>query len=152
MAAEFCAYQSMALELIKTKKRKETRFQQFMQVGSGHPGGRSLRSREKSIRATRKRAAGRAHMKRPSYPRLPGTPAGGEGGPAEGPPPSLLSAAPQEAESRPQCRRLQLKDLIIAEMQRLTKYPLLLENILKHSPGGCCSSARRPPPPARCLR
>ncbi|XP_029142309.1 rho guanine nucleotide exchange factor 11 [Protobothrops mucrosquamatus] len=71
VAAEFCAYQSMALELIKTKKRKETRFQQFM----------------------------------------------------------------QEAESRPQCRRLQLKDLIIAEMQRLTKYPLLLENILKHSLG-----------------
>ncbi|KAL7977962.1 hypothetical protein Chor_004949 [Crotalus horridus] len=71
VAAEFCAYQSMALELIKTKKRKETRFQQFM----------------------------------------------------------------QEAESHPQCRRLQLKDLIIAEMQRLTKYPLLLENILKHSPG-----------------
>ncbi|ETE55939.1 hypothetical protein L345_18352, partial [Ophiophagus hannah] len=31
VAAEFCAYQSMALELIRTKKRKETRFQLFMQ-------------------------------------------------------------------------------------------------------------------------
>ncbi|XP_063001822.1 rho guanine nucleotide exchange factor 11 isoform X2 [Elgaria multicarinata webbii] len=71
VAADFCAYQSTALELIKTKKRKETRFQLFM----------------------------------------------------------------QEAESHPQCRRLQLKDLIISEMQRLTKYPLLLENILKHTHG-----------------
>uniref|UniRef100_A0A8C5F9W9 Rho guanine nucleotide exchange factor (GEF) 1 n=1 Tax=Gadus morhua TaxID=8049 RepID=A0A8C5F9W9_GADMO len=34
-----------------------------------------------------------------------------------------------EAESKPQCRRLQLKDIIPTEMQRLTKYPLLLENI-----------------------
>ncbi|XP_053134044.1 rho guanine nucleotide exchange factor 11 isoform X2 [Hemicordylus capensis] len=69
VAADFCAYQSTALELIKTKQRKETRFQLFM----------------------------------------------------------------QEAESNPQCRRLQLKDLIISEMQRLTKYPLLLENIIKHT-------------------
>uniref|UniRef100_A0A8D0G2Y5 Rho guanine nucleotide exchange factor 11 n=1 Tax=Sphenodon punctatus TaxID=8508 RepID=A0A8D0G2Y5_SPHPU len=71
VAAEFCSYQSIALELIKTKQRKESRFQLFM----------------------------------------------------------------QEAESSPQCRRLQLKDLIISEMQRLTKYPLLLENILKHTDG-----------------
>ncbi|NWH74645.1 ARHGB factor, partial [Piaya cayana] len=71
VAADFCAYQSIALELIKTKQRKETRFQIFM----------------------------------------------------------------QEAESNPQCRRLQLKDLIISEMQRLTKYPLLLENIIKHTEG-----------------
>ncbi|XP_063798447.1 rho guanine nucleotide exchange factor 1 isoform X2 [Pseudophryne corroboree] len=35
----------------------------------------------------------------------------------------------QEAESNPQCRRLQLKDIIPFEMQRLTKYPLLLKNI-----------------------
>ncbi|XP_070807251.1 rho guanine nucleotide exchange factor 11 isoform X1 [Pituophis catenifer annectens] len=69
VAAEFCAYQSMALELIRTKKRKETRFQLFM----------------------------------------------------------------QDAESHPQCRRLQLKDLIISEMQRLTKYPLLLDSLIKHS-------------------
>ncbi|KPP73102.1 rho guanine nucleotide exchange factor 1-like, partial [Scleropages formosus] len=36
-----------------------------------------------------------------------------------------------EAEGKPQCRRLQLKDIIPTEMQRLTKYPLLLENIAK---------------------
>ncbi|NXW53790.1 ARHGB factor, partial [Eurystomus gularis] len=72
VAATFCSYQSIALELIKTKQRKETRFQLFM----------------------------------------------------------------QEAESNPQCRRLQLKDLIISEMQRLTKYPLLLENIIKHTEVG----------------
>lgn len=38
-----------------------------------------------------------------------------------------------EAESKPQCRRLQLKDIIPTEMQRLTKYPLLLENIAKNT-------------------
>nr|XP_046256385.1 rho guanine nucleotide exchange factor 1b isoform X2 [Scatophagus argus] len=38
-----------------------------------------------------------------------------------------------EAESKPQCRRLQLKDMIPIEMQRLTKYPLLLENIAKNT-------------------
>ncbi|KAM9000264.1 rho guanine nucleotide exchange factor 11 isoform X7 [Sarcophilus harrisii] len=69
VAAQFCSYQSIALELIKTKQRKESRFQLFM----------------------------------------------------------------QEAESNPQCRRLQLKDLIVSEMQRLTKYPLLLENIIKYT-------------------
>ncbi|NXV56776.1 ARHG1 factor, partial [Molothrus ater] len=37
----------------------------------------------------------------------------------------------QEAESRPRCRRLQLKDIIPTEMQRLTKYPLLLLSITK---------------------
>ncbi|XP_060906210.1 rho guanine nucleotide exchange factor 1b isoform X4 [Labrus mixtus] len=39
----------------------------------------------------------------------------------------------QEAESKPQCRRLQLKDIIPIEMQRLTKYPLLLNNIAKNT-------------------
>ncbi|NXB36838.1 ARHGB factor, partial [Eulacestoma nigropectus] len=72
VAATFCSYQSIALELIKTKQRKESRFQLFM----------------------------------------------------------------QEAESNPQCRRLQLKDLIISEMQRLTKYPLLLDNIIKCTEAG----------------
>lgn len=72
VAAQFCSSQSIALELIKTRQRKESRFQLFM----------------------------------------------------------------QEAESHPQCRRLQLRDLIISEMQRLTKYPLLLENIIKHTEGG----------------
>ncbi|XP_069460652.1 rho guanine nucleotide exchange factor 11 isoform X2 [Ambystoma mexicanum] len=71
-AARFCCFQSFALELIKTKQRKEPRFHLFM----------------------------------------------------------------QEAESSPQCRRLQLKDLIVSEMQRLTKYPLLLDNIIKHTNGG----------------
>lgn len=32
VAAQFCSYQSIALELIKTKQRKESRFQLFMQV------------------------------------------------------------------------------------------------------------------------
>ncbi|XP_053460181.1 rho guanine nucleotide exchange factor 11 isoform X4 [Nycticebus coucang] len=72
VAAQFCSYQSVALELIKTRQRKESRFQLFM----------------------------------------------------------------QEAESHPQCRRLQLRDLIVSEMQRLTKYPLLLENIIRHTEGG----------------
>ncbi|NXC03130.1 ARHGB factor, partial [Orthonyx spaldingii] len=72
VAATFCSYQSMALELIKTKQRKESRFQLFM----------------------------------------------------------------QEAESHPQCRRLQLKDLIVSEMQRLTKYPLLLESVIKCTEAG----------------
>ncbi|KTG47531.1 hypothetical protein cypCar_00041574, partial [Cyprinus carpio] len=39
----------------------------------------------------------------------------------------------QECEASPHCRRLQLKDLLVAEMQRLTKYPLLLDNIIKHT-------------------
>nr|XP_015201538.1 PREDICTED: rho guanine nucleotide exchange factor 11 [Lepisosteus oculatus] len=39
----------------------------------------------------------------------------------------------QECEANPQCRRLQLKDLLVSEMQRLTKYPLLLGNIIKYT-------------------
>ncbi|XP_042199795.1 rho guanine nucleotide exchange factor 12 isoform X2 [Callorhinchus milii] len=46
---------------------------------------------------------------------------------------SRFQAVIQEAESKPQCRRLQLKDIIPTEMQRLTKYPLLLENIAKNT-------------------
>ncbi|XP_018610886.2 rho guanine nucleotide exchange factor 12 isoform X1 [Scleropages formosus] len=38
-----------------------------------------------------------------------------------------------EAESNRLCRRLQLKDIIPVEMQRLTKYPLLLESIAKYT-------------------
>lgn len=34
-----------------------------------------------------------------------------------------------DAEAQPRCRRLQLKDMIPIEMQRLTKYPLLLHSI-----------------------
>nr|XP_055051512.1 rho guanine nucleotide exchange factor 11 isoform X3 [Misgurnus anguillicaudatus] len=39
----------------------------------------------------------------------------------------------QECEGSPHCRRLQLKDLLVSEMQRLTKYPLLLDNIIKYT-------------------
>ncbi|XP_055865992.1 rho guanine nucleotide exchange factor 11-like isoform X9 [Biomphalaria glabrata] len=38
-----------------------------------------------------------------------------------------------DAESNPLCRRLQLKDLVPSQMQRLTKYPLLIDNLLKHT-------------------
>ncbi|KAL2085937.1 hypothetical protein ACEWY4_019257 [Coilia grayii] len=67
--ATFCSNQPFALELIKTKQKKDTRFCSFM----------------------------------------------------------------QEAESNRLCRRLQLKDIIPAEMQRLTKYPMLLDNIGKYT-------------------
>ncbi|XP_023286681.1 rho guanine nucleotide exchange factor 12-like isoform X2 [Seriola lalandi dorsalis] len=68
----FCCNQPSALELIKTKKKKDQRFHLFM----------------------------------------------------------------QEAESNRLCRRLQLKDIIPVEMQRLTKYPLLLDNIAKYTEDG----------------
>ncbi|XP_043914957.1 rho guanine nucleotide exchange factor 11 isoform X3 [Protopterus annectens] len=71
VVANFCCNQSLSLEMIRQKQKRDQRFQIFM----------------------------------------------------------------QDAESNPQCRRLQLKDLIVAEMQRLTKYPLLLENIMKYTPG-----------------
>lgn len=45
----------------------------------------------------------------------------------------------QEAESNRLCRRLQLKDIIPAEMQRFTKYPLLMDNIAKNT-GMCLTS------------
>ncbi|XP_023930146.1 rho guanine nucleotide exchange factor 11 isoform X4 [Lingula anatina] len=38
-----------------------------------------------------------------------------------------------EAEAHPQCRRLELQSLIPQQMQRLTKYPLLIENLMKHT-------------------
>ncbi|XP_035478219.1 rho guanine nucleotide exchange factor 12 isoform X4 [Scophthalmus maximus] len=65
----FCSNQPFALEIIKTKQKKDSRFTSFI----------------------------------------------------------------QEAESNRLCRRLQLKDIIPVEMQRLTKYPLLLENISKYT-------------------
>ncbi|KAM5200625.1 rho guanine nucleotide exchange factor 11 isoform 15-T15 [Hipposideros larvatus] len=71
VAARFCSSQSVALDLVKARQRKDSRLQLFM----------------------------------------------------------------QEAESHPQCRRLQLRDLIVSEMQRLTKYPLLLESIIRHTEG-----------------
>ncbi|XP_026208449.1 rho guanine nucleotide exchange factor 11 isoform X2 [Anabas testudineus] len=42
----------------------------------------------------------------------------------------------QDCEASPHCRRLQLKDMLVSEMQRLTKYPLLLDNIIKHTEAG----------------
>ncbi|BFZ25565.1 hypothetical protein BsWGS_28603 [Bradybaena similaris] len=38
-----------------------------------------------------------------------------------------------DAESNSLCRRLQLKDLVPSQMQRLTKYPLLIDNLLKYT-------------------
>ncbi|XP_077069186.1 rho guanine nucleotide exchange factor 1 isoform X8 [Siphateles boraxobius] len=67
LTARFCSYQSWALEQIKSRQKKDPRFNLFI----------------------------------------------------------------LDAESKPQCRRLQLKDIIPTEMQRLTKYPLLLANIAK---------------------
>ncbi|XP_041850597.1 rho guanine nucleotide exchange factor 12 isoform X2 [Melanotaenia boesemani] len=67
--ATFCSNQPFALEIIKTKQKKDSRFTSFI----------------------------------------------------------------QEAESNRLCRRLQLKDIIPVEMQRLTKYPLLLDNIVKYT-------------------
>uniref|UniRef100_A0A3P8YFM0 DH domain-containing protein n=1 Tax=Esox lucius TaxID=8010 RepID=A0A3P8YFM0_ESOLU len=46
---------------------------------------------------------------------------------------SRFTSFMQEAESNRLCRRLQLKDIIPVEMQRLTKYPLLLESIVKYT-------------------
>lgn len=37
MAARFCSHQSAALELVKAKQRKDSRFQLFMQVRRGLP-------------------------------------------------------------------------------------------------------------------
>ncbi|XP_058482838.1 rho guanine nucleotide exchange factor 12 isoform X3 [Solea solea] len=68
----FCCNQPSALELIKTKQKKDQRFNLFM----------------------------------------------------------------QQAQSNRLCRRLQLKDIIPVEMQRLTKYPLLLDNIAKYTENG----------------
>ncbi|XP_051257369.1 rho guanine nucleotide exchange factor 12 isoform X2 [Dicentrarchus labrax] len=42
----------------------------------------------------------------------------------------------QKAESNRLCRRLQLKDIIPVEMQRVTKYPLLLDKIAKYTEDG----------------
>ncbi|MEQ2210443.1 hypothetical protein XENOCAPTIV_013478 [Xenoophorus captivus] len=42
-----------------------------------------------------------------------------------------LLPSPQWCERNEQCRRLQLRDLLVAPLQRLTRYPLLLRNIAK---------------------
>ncbi|KAG5673632.1 hypothetical protein PVAND_003661 [Polypedilum vanderplanki] len=46
-----------------------------------------------------------------------------------------LQRALIKAESHKGCRRLQLKDLILSLLQRLTKYPLLFERISKYTEG-----------------
>ncbi|XP_057324420.1 rho guanine nucleotide exchange factor 12 isoform X3 [Microplitis mediator] len=45
-----------------------------------------------------------------------------------------LNSFLNEIESNPLCRRLQLKDHILTGMLRLTKYPLLFENLAKYTP------------------
>lgn len=55
---------------------------------------------------------------------------------------TILIVFLQEAESNRLCRRLQLKDIIPVEMQRVTKYPLLLDNIAKYT--GINKHDRRP--------
>ncbi|KZS08497.1 Protein vav-like protein [Daphnia magna] len=68
-AATFCKYQSVALESLRDRRKKDTKLQAFL----------------------------------------------------------------AEAEGNPVCRRLQLKDIIPTAMQRLTKYPLLLESLAKYT-------------------
>lgn len=45
-----------------------------------------------------------------------------------------VSCLLQDAENNPLCRRLALKDYIPRQFMRLTKYPLLIENLLKYTP------------------
>ncbi|XP_061927929.1 rho guanine nucleotide exchange factor 12 isoform X7 [Apis cerana] len=45
-----------------------------------------------------------------------------------------LNSFLNEIEANPLCRRLQLKDHILTGMLRLTKYPLLFENLAKYTP------------------
>ncbi|XP_018395361.1 PREDICTED: rho guanine nucleotide exchange factor 12 isoform X3 [Cyphomyrmex costatus] len=47
---------------------------------------------------------------------------------------SKLNVFLNEVEANPLCRRLQLKDHILTGMLRLTKYPLLFENLAKYTP------------------
>ncbi|KAJ9582237.1 hypothetical protein L9F63_003366, partial [Diploptera punctata] len=68
-AATFCAKQQIALELLKERRRKDTKLNNFL----------------------------------------------------------------TDAEGNSMCRRLQLKDIIPTAMQRLTKYPLLFENLAKYT-------------------
>lgn len=44
---------------------------------------------------------------------------------------SKLSSFLAEAETHKRCRRLQLKDMLASCFQRITKYPLLMENLMK---------------------
>lgn len=44
----------------------------------------------------------------------------------------------QEMACHPLCRRRELKDMLPIEMQRLTKYPLLIDSVVKHTSGKYC--------------
>jgi len=48
-----------------------------------------------------------------------------------------------KAESHKACRRLQLKDLLPAVLQRLTKYPLLFERLCKFSEGSDADAIKK---------
>lgn len=47
-----------------------------------------------------------------------------------------LAAFLAKAEASPLCRKFQLKDLLPVEMQRLAKYPLLLDTIIRYTQDG----------------
>jgi len=47
---------------------------------------------------------------------------------------SKLASFLHEAEANKCCRRLQLKDMLASCFQRITKYPLLMENLMKETP------------------
>ncbi len=93
--SHLCSQQSPALELIKSKQRKDPRFTHLIQVTHASVLSQIIRGSRVCV-LTR-------------------------------------CAVCQECEASPHCRRLQLKDLLVAEMQRLTKYPLLLDNIIKYT-------------------
>jgi len=46
----------------------------------------------------------------------------------------------QDAASHWLCGKQQLKDLLLCEISRLTKYPLLIDNLLKHTQRMCTTS------------
>ena len=45
----------------------------------------------------------------------------------------------QETEADKLCRKLELKDHVPCQMQRLTKYPMLIENLMKYTQSSKCS-------------
>ena len=47
--------------------------------------------------------------------------------------PCIVIVYHQEAATNPLCDKLQLKDLLMFEVSRLVKYPLLIDSLLKHT-------------------